>query len=795
MPRLTWLHISDLHALSPRYSWDAGEVIRSVTEDLRKLADRYRIRPDLLFFTGDAAFGRLSTCSLEAQFDEAVRVFESIRSVFGDRLPPERCFVVPGNHDIDREAISQPVRLWQDALQNVTPLVETFEKNDRASNLLREQLMARFDPYRAFLRRHNFGHCGADHPAFLYARTVEIEGVKVGIAGFNSAITCGKDGEKGHLWMAARWQVNQLVPQLEGCDLKIALVHHPDNWLHEYEDKLFRDLSLEFNFVLHGHEHDGWVDPPKASFPLKHVRLAAAALYDRADLPNGYSVCEWNSDTQEPTVYFREYSRPGRGFRTREIPNVTDDRGRWPQREEPMQSLSISPADARPSSEPALAQRSADVSGYLIDEIASATIIFPDGDCKRVVELNHVAILQASIANSRLRHCFLSETTGYIDPEFVRANVRGSSFGGFRTTFDANKRTQLRLEFGRPLSESDRFSIEYSWWALNGFVMDERQYLKQYGTNEMEELAHFPLLQPTNRLSLFVQFPAAFVSMANFDLRSSLSVQVFAVDGDGIIQSDKRQYDIEEKLRPEARFVRSLGVAFLDIPNPVAGFSYGISWRVPPFPDPPLGVKPGSNRELLAALEARLLNHRTTPDSEMEANLQEFFQGCYGLFNRYLLGPYEEEGGWSGEVELDLMIFDNTDRQLRMVSLYQVQKGVLSKMPIPEATLAYGTGVAGKAFKINNPGLWVKIPPEDRSTPDPYVRLGATDAHNVLLSIPLQNPADQRYSYGIVNIGSRDPNCPIRRLMDAREMPDVLRDLMQSLSIAGLKTLTRRTMR
>jgi predicted MPP superfamily phosphohydrolase len=236
MPRLTWVHLSDLHANSPKYGWDAEEVLGTVTKDLEFLSNRYGIQPDLLFFTGDAAFGTFAGApAMEKQFDEAWRILDTVRKVFGGRLPNEKCFVVPGNHDVDWDLISPDNQAWLDQLQQPTPLIEVFEARTGPKVLTRNSTMARFGPYRGFLERTGLSHCGWDDPILGYGRQVEINGLRIGIAGFNSAVMCGKDGEKARLWMASRWQVNRVLPKLANCDLKIALVHHPDSWLHENE--------------------------------------------------------------------------------------------------------------------------------------------------------------------------------------------------------------------------------------------------------------------------------------------------------------------------------------------------------------------------------------------------------------------------------------------------------------------------------------------------------------------------------------------------------------------------------
>jgi hypothetical protein len=70
---LTWLHLSDLHAGRPQ--WDSGRVTETLVSDLRKLAGE-GLRPDLLFFTGDAAFRRADGAPVESLERKAERAIE-----------------------------------------------------------------------------------------------------------------------------------------------------------------------------------------------------------------------------------------------------------------------------------------------------------------------------------------------------------------------------------------------------------------------------------------------------------------------------------------------------------------------------------------------------------------------------------------------------------------------------------------------------------------------------------------------------------------------------------------------
>ena len=55
---VTWLHFSDMHLCQPKTGWEASRILETLRVDLDKMRDR-GLLPDLIFFTGDAAFGQL----------------------------------------------------------------------------------------------------------------------------------------------------------------------------------------------------------------------------------------------------------------------------------------------------------------------------------------------------------------------------------------------------------------------------------------------------------------------------------------------------------------------------------------------------------------------------------------------------------------------------------------------------------------------------------------------------------------------------------------------------------------
>ena len=221
--KLTWLHLSDLHACSPKTGWDARRVLDALRKDLRQLAKEHGLRPDLIFFTGDAAYGQIGKERGELitdQLREAHDFLEGVRATFDPPIPQRRVYLVPGNHDVNRQRISAFERRGLEAIQSLDEIEELV----RSGGLDWSRIRQRLEDYAGFLRTHGYEHLLSNPDLLTYAEAVDVRGVRVGVAGFNSAWSSTGAGrtERGRLWMAGRYQLETLLGEMPPeCDLRI----------------------------------------------------------------------------------------------------------------------------------------------------------------------------------------------------------------------------------------------------------------------------------------------------------------------------------------------------------------------------------------------------------------------------------------------------------------------------------------------------------------------------------------------------------------------------------------------
>jgi hypothetical protein len=322
---IVWLHLSDLHACKAKTGWDAHQVLDTLIPDLQAMEEQHGLSPNLIFFTGDAAFGALPNSPLPEQYAEVALFLESVRSAFKQPIPKDNIFLVPGNHDVDRAEVTPDQTAWltdpKRTADEMTALIQGGGKQW-------QNYMERLKAYREFLEREGYQHLLADAKRLIYTQTRAIHGVNLGIAGFNSAWSCGQNGERGRLWLGGDWQCGTLTQALkkDKADIRIGLIHHPYGWFVEQEDpKLRLQIEREFHFFLHGHEHLGWVDHKVEG----HVRVAAAACYEHSDQQNGYNFARLNLDSGQGEIWLRKYDAEGGGWTPRLVAGKTNNSGLW----------------------------------------------------------------------------------------------------------------------------------------------------------------------------------------------------------------------------------------------------------------------------------------------------------------------------------------------------------------------------------------------------------------------------------------------------------------------------------
>jgi tetratricopeptide (TPR) repeat protein len=277
---LTWLHVSDFHIKSGD-TYDSDVVLRALVESVRRYAEQGR-KPDLIFATGDIAHSGKA-----AEYEIAGRFFDELLSAAG--LDKSRLFVIPGNHDVDRDLGEGLARTLESREQ-----ADKYFHPERPKPHLTLKLSAYLDWHNRYFDSIRVAPgnstCGPVIP-------VDLNGDRLAILPINSALFCQDDHDHGNLCIGRRCLDAALADLGKHGDvLKIALVHHPLDWLNPIEStNIQAEIEASVQILLRGHLHETRIDEI-ASPEGRMLRFAAGAAYQTRKWPNRALYATWSDD-------------------------------------------------------------------------------------------------------------------------------------------------------------------------------------------------------------------------------------------------------------------------------------------------------------------------------------------------------------------------------------------------------------------------------------------------------------------------------------------------------------------
>ncbi len=305
MNTITWLHLSDLHfQVTEESTLDRNVVLRCLLEDLIGLKKSHDLSPDVILISGDIAHS-----GAKEEYKMAERFFDKLLKVTG--LSKDRLLIVPGNHDIDRSLISQVSKTAISSLDSRAMMEGALIDPQDSSLILRK-----FKGYSEFLKDYFNDTTISTGDQYLFVRTFQLSGHNVEVLGLNSAWAAyGGAEDRGKLGLSER-QVRNVLEQSNNNGIKIALMHHPFDWLHEFDWEVCEPLLMEkCDFILRGHLH-------RTSLVFKKtpddraMNIAAGACYESRDYHNSYNIVKLDLERRKGDIFLRTWSDSGRGFWT-----------------------------------------------------------------------------------------------------------------------------------------------------------------------------------------------------------------------------------------------------------------------------------------------------------------------------------------------------------------------------------------------------------------------------------------------------------------------------------------------
>lgn len=301
MGGITWLHLSDWHQKKSD-EFDRRVVRDALISDIKKLTN---LSPDLdkidfIVFSGDVAFSGLS-----AEYRAAIKEFFD-PLLKATNLSVDQLFIVPGNHDLNRDDLIR---------YKIPPNVAGDFPHWLDDETTRKYFLKPFRSFKSFVEKYTH-RIQADYTNIL---EFNINGIKVALMGINSAVTSarerdiGESTDKGFLQVSEP-QIRKLLNSISDADVKIAVLHHPLNWLAESDiNKVESILTNNFNFILSGHQHTPKVEIQFSNTSGNCIRISTGLGFSKrtADGPlylNAYNFVHLDFDTGKGTVFPRRWS-------------------------------------------------------------------------------------------------------------------------------------------------------------------------------------------------------------------------------------------------------------------------------------------------------------------------------------------------------------------------------------------------------------------------------------------------------------------------------------------------------
>ena len=300
------LHISDIHVSSTpakgMSEYALKNLLLSLTEDLKNLP-----KVDTIFITGDIA-----NSGIESEYKIFLEYFFT-PLLTELNLDNSRAFIVPGNHDSNRQ-------MWKKSDQILRAGLISDPKYSSIDAIIQEKIEDEncrwFSDFSAMKDTLDLKNKKLIDPNKFFT-AYEIDGIGIGC--INSAwLSNGVDKEA---IFVSEWQFKKIISALKPFNQRIILMHHPLDWLHPEDRKSLLDKihSSKISCLFYGHMHEFWMSKESIFSEDSVLKLQAGRLdISQADENCGYSLIELHEENilESGQIHFRRYDAKKSKFRS-----------------------------------------------------------------------------------------------------------------------------------------------------------------------------------------------------------------------------------------------------------------------------------------------------------------------------------------------------------------------------------------------------------------------------------------------------------------------------------------------
>lgn len=311
------LHLSDLH-LDQNKNYEFNEFLKPAL--LQDVEEHHNFRKiDLVIISGDIvnqggkSFGDI-TKGFRFFVDNFINDLNSIL-----KLDIEKFILTIGNHDIEREKDDEMDEAGVlSKLNNVDAINAFIELNkiDRFEKIERIRSFKNFEK-----EFYSAVKCENLQTNFATNFILEIDKLKIGVSCLNSSWRCYSKSDKNNLIIGEK-QIIEAKNFIKDTDIKIAVFHHPMDWLMELESKIIEPiLTSEYNLVFNGHVHSADTRFINNFYGNVFVSIGSGTLSqgirsDNGECRPGFTLLDYDLDDSTIMCKYRRYNHNQKKFVT-----------------------------------------------------------------------------------------------------------------------------------------------------------------------------------------------------------------------------------------------------------------------------------------------------------------------------------------------------------------------------------------------------------------------------------------------------------------------------------------------
>lgn len=307
------IHVSDFHLENSNPSFEKKDIILALAEDVKKYVDDSTV----LFITGDL----IDKGGVEFKENKA-SAFQSFEDLFikpiltHNPILRNKIFVVPGNHDIFRDKIDPITEYGLKSNLTSTKSVNEFLINNR-DNI---RHLDRIADYKNWEKDFYSQYPNCTLSLFENTFILKIGLLNVGVTCLNSSWLCKDDHDKENL-IIGKNQIENSLDKLKNCQVKLALSHHPLEFLAEFDrDPVKMELYKNYDILFTGHVHELASSYTQDLYGNIFISIANSTIGDNPKErkhTNGYTILELSPNEKIKTLY-RKYIENHKKF----VPNT-----------------------------------------------------------------------------------------------------------------------------------------------------------------------------------------------------------------------------------------------------------------------------------------------------------------------------------------------------------------------------------------------------------------------------------------------------------------------------------------